>query len=64
MAALLQGFTGGGLSAPAAPQEVKGGGIETPLKSNDPAALLALKKKKQQDSVTLLGEGGERKVGL
>jgi hypothetical protein len=47
-----------GDSAPPPPKQVKGGGIETPIKT--PVTDEERKKK----SVSLLGQGGERKVGL
>jgi hypothetical protein len=49
----------GGSDAPAAPKQVKGGGIETIIKGQD-----ELKKKNKQRDDTLLGGAGERKVGL
>jgi len=51
-------------SAPVAPQQVAGGGIETPIKEGDAASVIAAKKKKDKQAVSLLGQGGERKVGL
>jgi len=52
----------GDSAAPKEPKQVAGGGIETPIKSA--ADAVAAKKKKEQQSVSLLGQGGERKVGL
>lgn len=47
---------------PAPPKEVAGGGIETIIRNEADAS--AEKKRKQEQSKTLLGSGGERKVGL
>jgi hypothetical protein len=51
-------------SAPVAPKQVAGGGIETPIKEGESSSVIAAKKKKDKQAVSLLGQGGERKVGL
>lgn len=45
-------------NAPAPPKQVAGGGIETPIKAP------VTEEEKKKKSATLLGQGGERKVGL